>query len=102
MGRRVVFLRQLSSGLLLVTGMYAEQGLSFASTYALSFSGPFCVNGVPLRRVNQAYVVATKTKVDISTLDVPARLDDNYFHRSRPKTKAGSSGIFADSKQVSV
>lgn len=58
------------------------------------------MNGVPLRRVNQAYVIATKTKVDISSLDVPAKLDDSYFRRSRVRAKAGSSGIFAESKQV--
>ena len=62
-GCRAVFLKRLDSGLLLV-------------------SGPYKYNGVPLRRIAAAYVIATSTKVDISDVDVSA-VNDSLFKRPR-------------------
>ncbi|RVW81453.1 60S ribosomal protein L6 [Vitis vinifera] len=49
-----------------------------------SSTWPFKINGVPLRRVNQAYVIATSTKVDISKVNVE-KFDDKYFAKEEKK-----------------
>jgi large subunit ribosomal protein L6e len=41
--------------------------------------GPKEINGVPLKRVNQRYVIATSTKVDVSGVKVDDKLNDDYF-----------------------
>ena len=67
-GKRVVVLKVLSSGLLLV-------------------SGPYKVNGVPLRRVNQKYVIATSASVDVKAVDV-SKIDDAFFARAKGEKEA--------------
>merc|ERR1712098_1001240 len=79
-GKRVILLKQLSQGALLVTG-------------------PFKINGVPLRRVNARYVIATSTNVPIDSIDkstVEKVGKPEYFAHDRKADKNGSEeGFFA-------
>lgn len=71
-GKRVVLLSALPSGLLLV-------------------SGPYSVNGVPLRRVNPAYVIATAASVDVKGVDV-SKFCDAYFKAADAKAAKKKTG----------
>ena len=71
--------------------------------FSLVHVGPFKVNRVPLRRVNQSYVIATQTKVDVTKLDIPEQINDEYFKRitiNEKRTKGKSADIFQDSDKV--
>ena len=82
--QHVVFLKQLGTGLLLVTG-------------------PYVLNGCPLRRINQRYVMATKTKLDIKGISIPERINDTYFKKERTKkTKPAEGEIFEAKKEVNT
>ncbi|KAJ8879781.1 hypothetical protein PR048_020389 [Dryococelus australis] len=81
-GKRVVLLKRLNSGLLLITG-------------------PLKVNGCPLRRVSQNYVIATSTRLSLKGFKLPKHIDDSYFKRNKPKrTKKEDGDIFNQKKEA--
>ena len=85
-GKRVVLLKNLDQGVLLVTG-------------------PFKINGVPLRRVNSRYVIATSVKVDLAGID-SAKIEEisgpKYFTAEKAKEKAGEDAFFKQGEKAQV
>ncbi|KAI4101930.1 MAG: hypothetical protein LQ339_004820 [Xanthoria mediterranea] len=77
-GKRVILLKHLPQGVLLVTG-------------------PYKANGVPLRRVNARYVIATSVKVDLKGIDekvVEKVAEEGYFTREKKTDKVGEEAFF--------
>ena len=80
-GKRVIFLKQLESGLLLVTG-------------------PYKVNGVPLKRVNQKYTIATSKIIPVDDVNVE-NINDDFFKKDKvPKKKGSEAEFFAEKKDA--
>lgn len=79
-GKRVVLLRRLPSGLLLV-------------------AGPHKLNGVPLKRVNQAYVLATSATVALEGVNA-ADIGDDYFRKVLPKGKRTEGSFKVGKREV--
>lgn len=83
-GKRVVLVKALDQGVLLVTG-------------------PFKINGVPLRRVNSRYVIATSYKVDVTGLDekkVEEVSQPKYFTADKAQQKAGEEAFFKQGEKA--
>ena len=121
-GKRAVFIKQLPSGLLLVTGAWlrargcarARRGAAATTATApvcaraphpFRRAGPYGVNGVPLRRVNQAYVIATSSSADVSGVKLPAELagtdrtaESKFFKAAVTKVAKGRAGFLEAQK----
>lgn len=85
--KKAVFLKQLKrSGLCLV-------------------SGPWYLNGVPVRRIDQRFLIATSIKLNLNPkFKVPACVDDSFFKKPRivkKKVKQGEDATFK-TKKVTV
>merc|ERR1712227_583658 len=83
-GKRVVLLNTLDQGVLLVTG-------------------PFKINGVPLRRVNARYVIATSQKVDLAGIDtkkIEEASDAKYFAAAKGEKKSSEEAFFAQGEKA--
>jgi len=78
-GKKAVFLKQLESGLLLV-------------------AGPYKLNGVPVKRVDQRFVIATSTKLDLGANKFDNLNDAHFAKKRQPKQKKGEATFFAEKK----
>jgi len=75
-GKRVVALKQLKSGLVCVTG-------------------PYKVNGVPIKRVNQVYTMSTSTKVNLAGVKLDG-ISDETFKKEASAKRSRSQKFFAE------
>merc|ERR1711934_599450 len=81
-GKRVVCLKHLKSGLLAVTG-------------------PYKINGVPVKRVNQVYTLSTSSKVDLKGVKLDG-ISDDTFKKEKAAKRTRSQRFLAENGKAST
>jgi large subunit ribosomal protein L6e len=61
----------------------------------LLVTGPFKINGVPLKRVNKTNVIVTKTKVDLTAVKTDSVNDKQFEKPDKKKAKRTEQNFFA-------
>ena len=85
--------------LIIVAGKYAGKKVIFLKqcikSGALIVTGPYKINGVPLMRINQRYVIATSQKVDVSKVNMDG-VDFRFFKKIQIKKAAFGQEVAED------
>ena len=58
-------------------------------------TGPFKINGVPLKRVNSAYVIPTKTSVKLDGVKFDSVNDERFLKKRTKRVKKSEDAFFA-------
>ena len=82
-GKRVVALKQLNSGLVAVTG-------------------PYKLNGVPVKRVNHTYILNTSQSVNMNGVNVSSITDDTFKRESTARRTRSQRFFQEDAPKTST
>lgn len=67
-----------------------------SSRYTSVDLGPHKINGVPLRRVNQAYVIATSTSVSVAGVATDKYVDEYFVAKKDAKKGKTAAELFGE------